>query len=320
MNRFQNKLRETGVDLKKDKIEILQINLGKFCNLTCSHCHVEAGPAKTKENMLRETAEAVVGFMDRASGITTLDITGGAPEMNQNFRYLVEEGRKRNLRVIDRCNLTVFYESGLDDLPEFLCRNHVEIVASLPCYLKENVDKQRGEGTFDRSIEALRWLNRLGYGKENTGLVLNLVYNPTGLNLPPSQAKLEKDYKKRLWDDWGIVFNRLFTITNMPITRYAKYLKAFNQYETYVELLVQNFNIHTLDGLMCRNTLSVGWDGKLYDCDFNQMLNMEMKNKKMFSISNITMPEIDGGDIRIADHCFGCTAGSGSSCQGALAG
>ncbi len=318
MNRFQNKLSEVGIVLKKSKIEILQVNLGKLCNLTCSHCHVEASPMKTKENMCQETAEAVVCFLDRAAEITTLDLTGGAPELNANFRYLVSEGRKRNLRVIDRSNLTVFYEPGREDLPEFLKDQQVEIVASLPCYQKNNVDQQRGQGTFDCSLAALRWLNRLGYGKEDSGLILNLVYNPVGAHLPPSQAQLEKDYKQRLAEDSGIIFNRLFTITNMPITRYAKYLKAFGQYEDYVELLRNHFNINTLAGLMCRNTLNVGWDGRLYDCDFNQMLNMEMKNGQPLLISDITLKEIKHWNILTADHCFGCSAGSGSSCQGAL--
>ena len=317
MNRFQSKLNEVQRDLKKDRVEILQVNLGKLCNLTCSHCHVEAGPTKIKENMNRETAEAIVRFMDTCP-VETLDITGGAPELNPNFKFLVEEAKKRKMRVIDRCNLTVFYELGMSGLPEFLAKHSVEVIASLPCYTKDNVDKQRGEGTFKSSIDALVRLNRLGYGNERTNLMLNLVYNPVGAHLPPSQIKLEADYKKRLLDDFGIVFNKLYTITNMPITRYAKYLKAFNQYESYVELLINSFNAGTLDGLMCRNTLSVGWDGRLFDCDFNQMLGMSINNGKPFTISNVTLHDLNNRQILIGDHCFGCTAGAGSSCQGAL--
>lgn len=317
MDRFKKELVARQARFCKCPIEILQVNVGKLCNLTCVHCHVEAGPTKTKENMNWETAEAVVRFMD-ASSVHTLDITGGAPELNPSFRYLVTEGRKRNLRVLDRCNLTVFFEEGLSDLPEFLARNQVEVVASLPCYQKENVDKQRGRGTFEASIEALLLLNRLGYGKEGSHLILNLVYNPVGPHLPPSQEKLEQDYKKRLGDDFGIVFNQLFTITNMPITRYARYLKALKQYDAYVELLVNSFNLATVEGLMCLNTLSVSWDGKLYDCDFNQMLGMSIKNGRDFNIRDITSSDLKNWEILTGNHCFGCTAGSGSSCQGAI--
>lgn len=330
MDRFKSKLLEHSVDLRKRKIEILQVNVGKLCNLTCVHCHVEAGPTKTRENMTLETAEAVVRFMDKAE-VTTLDITGGAPELNPHFKYLVTEAKSRNLRVIDRCNLTVFYEQGMSDLPDFLARHHVEIVASLPCYLEQNVDKQRGSGTFHKSIEALKWLNGLGYGKKSE-LVLNLVYNPVGPHLPPSQEKLEKDYKQKLYAEFGIVFNKLYTITNMPVTRYAKYLKAFKQYDTYVDLLINSFNLATVESLMCVNTLSVGWDGKIYDCDFNQMLGMQMRNLprrqaglssgrqagSSYSISDISLSELKDWPILTANHCFGCTAGVGSSCQGAL--
>lgn len=319
MDRFRQKLLNAGQDLRKTKIEIFQVNLGKLCNLTCSHCHVEAGPTKTKENMSHETALSVVRCLDQLKDVHTLDLTGGAPEMNPHFRFLVEEGRRRNLRVIDRCNLTVFYEPGMGDLPEFLKAQQVELVASLPCYLKDNVDKQRGQGTFDRSVDALRWLNRLGYGKDDSGLVLNLVYNPVGPHLPPAQSKLEQDYKKRLKEDLNISFSRLFTIANMPITRYSKYLKALNQYESYMDLLVQSFNLGTLEGLMCRNTLSIGWDGSLYDCDFNQMLGMGIKNGKPLNVrDNAALEILNDWTILTADHCFGCTAGAGSSCQGAL--
>ncbi len=317
MDRFRLKLVEHKYDLKKASIEILQVNVGKLCNLTCSHCHVEAGPTKTRENMDEQTARAVVNLMDTL-GATTLDLTGGAPELNPYFRCLVVEARKRGMHVIDRCNLTVLFEKDMEDLVEFLAQHQVEVIASLPCYSKDNVDQQRGHGTFGKSIEALQKLNNLGYGNANSGLVLNLVYNPVGAHLPPAQDKLERDYKQRLKDDFGIVFNKLYTITNMPITRYAKYLKAFNQLEVYTELLINNFNPHTLDGLMCRNTLNISWDGKLFDCDFNQMLGMGMRNGRPLTVFNISKSDLEGWKVLTADHCFGCTAGAGSSCQGAL--
>lgn len=320
---FRSKLSQCGVELRKRKIDILQVNVGKLCNMTCVHCHVEAGPTKTKENMSRQTAEAVVRFLD-VSGAGTLDITGGAPEMNPNFKYLVIEAKSRGVRVIDRCNLTIFYEKGMSDLPEFLARYEVEVVASLPCYSEENVDKQRGKGTFNKSVAALKRLNDLGYGRKKPAspagrnLILNLVYNPVGPYLPPAQEKLEADYKEKLCADFGIVFNQLYTITNMPITRYAKYLRAFNQYEAYVELLINSFNPATVDGLMCFNTLSVGWNGRLYDCDFNQMLGMQMCNGRPFTISDVSLKDLENWRIMTGKHCFGCTAGAGSSCQGAL--
>lgn len=317
MNRFEEKLGEVRIELRKQELEILQVNLGKLCNLACVHCHVEAGPTKTRENMNRETAEAIVCFIDRAQ-IKTLDLTGGAPELNPNFRYLVEEAKKRGIHVIDRCNLTVLFVPGQEDLAEFLASHKVEIIASLPCYLKENVDKQRGKGVFDESIKALLKLNELGYGREGSNLILNLVYNPVGPHLPPAQDKLEEDYKERLKEDWGLVFNSLYTITNMPITRYAKYLKAFNQYETYNQLLINSFNPSTLDGLMCRNTLSVSWDGRLYDCDFNQAQNMQMRNGRLLTIFDFDPRKLEDFKIATGDHCFACTAGCGSSCQGAL--
>ena len=317
MNRFQSKLAEYKYDLKKTSIEILQVNVGKLCNLTCSHCHVEAGPTKAKENMDERTARAVVHLMDTL-GATTLDLTGGAPEMNPNFRYLVIEAHKRGMHIIDRCNLTILFEKGMEGLGEFLAQHRVEVIASLPCYSKDNVDKQRGKGTFGKSIEALQKLNNIGYGRPDSGLVLNLVYNPVGAYLPPAQEKLEKDYKQRLEEDFGIVFNKLYTITNMPITRYARYLKAFNQFETYSELLINNFNPRTLDGLMCRHTLNISWDGKLYDCYFNQMLGMGMHNGKPFTVFNISKNDLEGWKVLTGNHCFGCSAGAGSSCQGAL--
>jgi len=307
MNSFEQKVIEaSGQRLKKSKVEILQVNVGKLCNLACVHCHVEAGPTRTAENMNRETAEAVVRVMD-LGGIQTLDLTGGAPELNPHFKFLVLEARKRGVHVIDRCNLTVFFEPGMSDIPSFLVENQVEVIASLPCYSKKNVDKQRGKGTFSGSIDALLLLNRLGYGKSGTGLMLNLVYNPVGPHLPPPQDTLEKEYKARLREDFDIVFNRLYTITNMAITRYKKYLKAFGQLESYEELLLKNFNPHTLDDLMCRNTLSVSWDGNLYDCDFNQVLGMPVRNTRPLTILDVTLDDLAGNDIQVEDHCFGCT-------------
>ena len=307
----------TGGGLYKEKIEILQINVGKLCNLSCSHCHVEAGPSRTQENMDRRTVEAVVEFLTR-SRAETLDITGGAPEMNPHFRYLVTKARGLGRRVIDRCNLTVFYEPGQEDTARFLAENQVEVIASLPCYTSENVDKQRGQGVFDESIRALIELNRLGYGKPDSELSLNLVYNPVGPHLPALQKKMEEDYKLKLRNDFGILFNRLYTITNMPITRYAKYLKAFGQLEDYQKLLFESFNPSTLGGLMCRNTLSISWDGTLYDCDFNQALHMSMGNGRPLTIFDPDKEEIENRRIKTAEHCFGCTAGTGSSCQGAI--
>jgi radical SAM/Cys-rich protein len=222
------------------------------------------------------------------------------------------------MHIIDRCNLTILFETGMEDLAKFLAEHRVEVIASLPCYSKDNVDKQRGQGTFGQSIQALQKLNSLGYGKSDSDLILNLVYNPVGAHLPPSQEKLENDYKECLRNDFGIVFNKLYTITNMPITRYAKYLKAFNQLESYTELLINNFNPHTLDGLMCRNTLNISWDGRLFDCDFNQMLGMGMRNGKPFTVFNISKEDLENWQVLTANHCFGCTAGAGSSCQGAL--
>lgn len=314
---FEEAIDRAGDKLTKTRIEILQINLGKLCNLACTHCHVEAGPTKLKENMDGRTAEAVAAYMKK-SGATTLDLTGGAPEMNPHFRYLVKEAGKLGMKVINRCNLTVLFLPGQEDLGAFLAAEKVEIVASLPCYLQENVDKQRGKGVFDDSIKALQLLNTLGYGNGQSGLVLNLVYNPVGPHLPPEQEELEKDYKQKLREDWDIVFDRLYTITNMPITRYAKYLRAKKEYDAYQELLADSFNPSTLAGLMCRNTLSVSWDGKLYDCDFNQALGMEMGSGTAGSIFDADPALLEGRLIATAEHCFGCTAGRGSSCQGAL--
>ncbi|MCB9756925.1 MAG: arsenosugar biosynthesis radical SAM protein ArsS [Candidatus Omnitrophica bacterium] len=317
MKSFKEKLTQHQYDLRKTGIDILQVNVGKLCNLTCSHCHVEAGPSKVKENMDLRTAQAIVRLMDEFHP-KTLDLTGGAPEMNPHFRYLVHQAHQRAIHIIDRCNLTILFEQGMQDLGDFLAQHQVEVIASLPCYTQDNVDQQRGRGVFGKSIEALQELNRLGYGQSNSGLVLNLVYNPVGAHLPPAQEKLQQDYKQRLSDDFGIVFNKLYTITNMPITRYAKFLKTFNQLESYCELLVNSFNPGTLDGLMCRNTLSIGWDGKLFDCDFNQMLGMGMRKDHELTVFDVTKKDLESWQVLTANHCFGCTAGTGSSCQGTL--
>ena len=316
---FDTRLREERLTLRKTKIEIIQVNVGKLCNQTCMHCHVDAGPTR-KEIMNRETAEAVLTLIRKAAS-RTVDITGGAPELNPHFDWLVEESRKLGCHVIDRCNLTVFFEPGKEYLPEFLARHEVEVIASLPCYSKENVDKQRGKGVFDKSIDALLWLNRLGYGHPGSGLDLNLVYNPVGPFLPPSQEELQADYKERLFEDFGIVFNKLFTITNMPISRFAAYLRSTRQYEAYMELLVNSFNPAAVEGLMCRNTLSIGWDGRIYDCDFNQMLDMALPadgGEGFLMVQNLVLEELEGRAIDTGSHCFGCTAGAGSSCSGTL--
>lgn len=309
-------VRYSGDFLKRATAEILQINLGKLCNLSCSHCHVEAGPTRTEENMGQDVADQIMKLMEWPQW-KVLDLTGGAPEMNPFFKPMVQKARELNLRIIDRCNLTILEEPGYENMIGFLADHQVEIVASLPCYSVQNVDKQRGGGVFDASIRVLQALNQKGYGK-NGVLKLHLVYNPVGAHLPPSQQKLEADYKKRLMDDFGIQFDSLFTITNMPIKRYRKYLQAKKELEQYEKILNDAFNPATLPGLMCRNTLSVSWDGQLYDCDFNQMLGLNIDAGNATDIFNADPAALTGIRIRTASHCFGCSAGAGSSCQGAL--
>lgn len=306
-----------GSELSRKPVEILQINVGKFCNQACSHCHVEAGPKRT-ETMERKTAERLVELLDGSSTLHTVDITGGAPELNPYFRYLVQRVSRRNKTVIDRCNLTVLFEKGQEDMAQFLREYRVKIVASLPCYSKENVDKQRGNGVFEKSIKALQILNELGYGREGTGLELDLVYNPVGAFLPPSQEKLEADYKKELKELFGIEFNRLYTITNMPIKRFLDFLNRTGQFEEYMTLLANNFNPQAAFGVMCRNLVSVGWDGKIYDCDFNQMLEIPLGGKRQTIWEIQSFDELASAKIAFADHCYGCTAGAGSSCGGTL--
>lgn len=305
------------VPLKAHSISTLQVNVGKVCNQTCHHCHVDAGPQRT-ESMSKTTMDQVLEVLARTPQITTVDITGGAPEMNPHFEYLVEQCRTRGRKVIDRCNLTVFYVKGKAHLPRFLADHRVDIIASLPCYEEGNVDRQRGKGVFDRSITALQRLNHLGYGKEGTGLVLDLVYNPLGPVLPPSQAELEQDFKEELGQRYGIQFNRLYTITNMPISRFRDDLIEAGQLEHYYTLLLNNFNSSAVDGLMCRSLLSVGWDGRLYDCDFNQMLDLPVQPDTQVWIHQFDLTILEKRHIVVGPHCFGCTAGAGSSCGGAL--
>ncbi len=314
---FAARVRESKGELRRRSIKTLQVNIGARCNLACHHCHVESGPNR-REAMSRSGAERVLELLAKNPTVETLDLTGGAPEMNENFRFLVAGARRLGRRVIDRCNLTIFYEPGHDDTPEFLAEERVEIVASLPCYSAENVEKQRGRGVFRRSIDALQWLGRLGYGEEASGLRLDLVYNPVGPFLPPKQSELEAQYRSELLERYGIRFGRLLTITNMPIKRFAHDLEREGRYEEYLELLVNHFNPATVEALMCRDQLSVSWDGRLYDCDFNQQLGIEIPSdaKTLWDVDDLT--HFADSSIATAPHCFGCTAGAGSSCGGAL--
>nr|UXE44382.1 hypothetical protein Hi04_10k_c2220_00015 [uncultured bacterium] len=315
---FRARMLEAGLaPLRAGAIEILQINVGKVCNQTCRHCHVDAGPDR-RESMSRETAEHCLDVL-RVANIPTLDITGGAPELSPFFRQLVADARKLGCHVIDRCNLTILLAPGFTDLPKFLADHRVEIVASLPCYLEGNVDKQRGEGVYTKSIEAIRRLNDVGYGREGTGLTLTLVFNPGGASLPPDQETLEAAYRKELAERFGIAFTRLFTITNMPISRFLDDLCSSGKLDAYMEKLVAAFNPAAANKVMCLNTLSVGWDGRLYDCDFNQMLELEVEPTAPRHIAEFRRELLEGRPIVTDRHCFGCTAGAGSSCQGAIA-
>ncbi|VAW86161.1 Radical SAM domain protein, partial [hydrothermal vent metagenome] len=278
--------------IQRGALQTLQVNLGYRCNLQCLHCHVNAGPKRTEE-MVRETIEQVLTFIDKQS-IKILDLTGGAPELNGDFRYLVSEARRRGVTVIDRCNLTILQEPGMESLAEFLAQQQVEVVASLPCYLEENVDSQRGDGVFDGSIQGLLKLNELGYGVEGSGLQLNLVYNPQGVALPPPQDALEAAYKAALFERYGIVFNQLFTITNVPIKRFGSMLLSRGAFESYMDLLQQSYSKGNLESVMCRTLLSVDWQGYLYDCDFNQMLDLPMGNGKRIHLSQLTQASLEG--------------------------
>jgi radical SAM/Cys-rich protein len=315
---FDAKLEEHGQSFDRASIRTVQVNVGKFCNQACHHCHVEASPIR-KEKMSRATAERIVALLEATRGAEVVDVTGGAPELNANFRYLVQSARRLGLGVIDRCNLTVLEVEGQEGLPEFLAANQVQVIASLPCYTKENVEKQRGNNVFDASIRALRRFNALGYGAPGSGLELNLVYNPLGASLPPPQAKLEADYKNHLRDDFGVAFNRLFTITNMPIKRFAEMLARDGKFEQYMDLLVRSFNPAAAAEVMCRTMVSVDWDGRLSDCDFNQMLDLPVLGAKKTIDDIDSFDDLAGGRIAAGPHCFGCAAGSGSSCGGSLA-
>lgn len=301
--------------LQATGITVFQINVGKLCNQTCGHCHVDAGPDRL-EHMTRETAEQCLRVLADTE-IPTVDITGGAPELNQNFRWLVEQARHLGRHVIDRCNLTVLLVPSQSDLAEFLARHQVEVIASLPYFRARQTDAQRGEGVFERSIEGLQRLNRLGYGKTGSGLQLNLVYNPVGAFLPPKQEAIEAQFRKELLGRHGVEFNRLYTITNMPISRFLEFLLESGNYEGYMERLANAFNPAAAAGVMCRYTISVGWDGVLYDCDFNQMLDLPLRESPAH-IRNFDLARLQHREIATSNHCYGCTAGAGSSCGGAV--
>ncbi|MBS0149308.1 MAG: arsenosugar biosynthesis radical SAM protein ArsS [Nitrospira sp.] len=314
---FEAQLDRVGLSpLHATGISVFQINIGKLCNQTCGHCHVDAGPDRT-EIMSRETVEQCITALAQTD-IPTVDITGGAPELNPHFRWLVKQARGLNRHVIDRCNLSVLLLPSQSDLAEFLAHHQVEIIASLPSYQASQTDAQRGEGIFEKSLDGLRLLNRLGYGRPNSGLALNLVYNPVGAFLPPKQEAIEAQFKKELHAKYGIEFNRLYTITNMPISRFLEFLIESGNYEQYMSRLVNAFNPAAAAGVMCRSTLSVGWDGRLYDCDFNQMLELPVDHEAPSYIRDFNPAQLHHRRIVTGNHCYGCTAGSGSSCGGAV--
>tara|TARA_B110000093_G_scaffold24094_1_gene22931 strand:- start:412 stop:1392 length:981 start_codon:yes stop_codon:yes gene_type:complete len=317
---FSSKLKASNLfPLTTTGLDVFQINMGKMCNQVCSHCHVDAGPDR-KEIMTKETLQQCLDAIKK-SGINTVDLTGGAPEMNPHFRWFVEEAYKLGCKTIVRCNLTIIVANKkYFDLPEFYKENEVEIVSSLPHYSSKKTDSQRGDGVFDRSIRALKMLNEVGYGMEGSGLTLNLVYNPSGAFLPPAQAGLEKQFKRQLKKDFEIEFNSLFAITNIPISRYLDYLVASENFEGYMEKLVNAYNPIAAKGVMCRNTISVGWDGYLYDCDFNQMLELKVAvgNKDLQHVKDFNSIALLERKIIVNEHCYGCTAGAGSSCGGEI--
>jgi radical SAM/Cys-rich protein len=316
---FAAVLREHALpELRRAAVATLQVNVGKRCDLACHHCHVEAGPSRS-EAIDAATTTRVIELLAADPAVGTLDLTGGAPELNPNFRRLVQEARALGRQVIDRCNLTVLFEPGQADTAEFLADAGVKVVASLPCYTRENVDAQRGKRVFERSVAALRRLNALGYAQPGSGLVLDLVYNPLGPSLPPDQAQLEATYRDELRSLFGIEFDHLATITNMPIKRFAHALERDGRHAEYMSLLVNHFNPDTVSALMCRSLLSVGWDGALYDCDFNQMLEIPLGAGPRTVWEIDTLTDLESQRIETVPHCFGCTAGSGSSCGGALA-
>jgi radical SAM/Cys-rich protein len=303
--------------IRRGTLHTLQLNVGYRCNQSCFHCHVNAGPNRTEE-MSGEIADLALEFMERRR-ITTIDITGGAPELNPHFRHLVRSARRLGVRVMDRCNLTVLEEPGQQDTAAFLASEQAEIVASLPCYLEDNVNAQRGKGVFEASIRGLQALNALGYGRDGSGLTLNLVYNPQGPSLPPPQVALEADYKRMLGERYGVVFNALYTLANMPIQRFGSTLISKGRFDEYMALLQGAHRDDNLDGVMCRNLVSVDWRGYVYDCDFNQMLDLPMmRASERLHLSDLMNEDIADTPVRVAGHCFGCTAGQGSSCGGAL--
>ena len=304
--------------IRRGRLDTLQVNVGYRCNQSCVHCHVNAGPNRIEE-MDRDVVDTVLAFLERRR-VSTLDITGGAPELNVHFRDLVTAARAMAVRVMDRCNLTILEVAGQEDLAAFLAREQVEIVASMPCYLLENVDRQRGKGVFDASIRGLRQLNALGYGREGSGLVLNLVYNPQGPVLPPSQVTLEADYKRVLRDEYGVVFNQLYALANMPIQRFGSMLISKNQFDDYLDLLRNAHLDVNLGGVMCRNLISIDYRGYVYDCDFNQMLDLPLplQGRERTHLRDLLDVDLNENPIAVAGHCYGCTAGQGSSCGGAL--
>jgi radical SAM/Cys-rich protein len=314
MNRFEQKLEEHALTLRRAGLQTLQLNIGRKCNQACRHCHVDAAPWRT-EMLDGPTAHRIGEWIERHRP-PVVDLTGGAPEISEFFRYLVEVSRGAGAEVIDRNNLTIIEEGGYGWLPAYLAEHEVQVIASLPCYSAENVNQQRGHGVFEKSIIALRKLNAAGYG---TRFPLHLIYNPLGAQLPGTQAELEADYKEVLHREHGIVFNRLYTLTNQPIARFAEDLRKQGRWDEYLELLATSFNPATVDGLMCRTTLSVGYRGELFDCDFNQMLDMPMQNGRTLHLWDVTPEDLEQRAIQTAIHCFACTAGCGSSCTGALA-
>ncbi len=316
--RFADKLKEVQqFPLSIKPLDVFQINIGYMCNQVCEHCHVDAGPDR-KEIMSKETLQDCLDAIKKTN-VSTVDITGGAPEMNPHFRWFIEELTKLNIKdIIVRSNLTIIVSNKkYFDLPDFFKKHNIHLVSSLPCYTKENVDKQRGKGVFDASIKALNMLNEVGYGKDNTGLQLDLVYNPGGISLPGNQYALEQDYKRELKELFNITFNHLFTITNLPISRFLDFLIASESYEEYMEKLITNFNPYAVDGVMCKEMISVRWDGAIYDCDFNQMLNLKA-DVPFQHIKDFDLEEWQQRNIVVGQHCYGCTAGEGSSCQGSL--
>lgn len=314
--RFENNLGASGLfPLMPLELDTFQINLGKMCNQVCNHCHVDAGPDR-KEIMTLETMEQCLDALDRTN-CSTVDLTGGAPEMNPNFRWFVEQLTAKGKEIIVRCNLTIIVANKkYNDLPEFFKKHKVQVISSLPCYTADNTDSQRGNGVFEQSIQALKMLNKVGYGTNDSELILNLVFNPSGPNLPGDQMKLEQDYKRVLKSDFDIEFNNLFTITNLPISRYLQYLVASNNYEAYMDKLVNAYNPLAAEAVMCRNSISVGWDGFLFDCDFNQMLDLKVAVQGKH-ITKFNLEEIQNREVIVNQHCYGCTAGAGSSCGGA---